>query len=718
MARRTTAPREALAPTHGPARQPEGGARPSHTAAHETRRLQRAYGNRGVARLAAQAEASPPGRPLPAGVRTRMELAFGADFTGVRVQVGSEAAALGAAAATQGERLYVRPGEYAPDSFDGLALLGHELAHVIQQRAGRVSAGAGAINNDAGLEAEADRAGVRAARGEAAQMSGRATAGGQGVGAIQLKKRLRDKDIDPLGPNKQGAASGAINQVDLVTYQQPIGTGTRTGFFKPDRAGENIGVAAEKIGIDPNAPKLGHRAVATSRLGTMLRDQTGAGPGSTILTTRFAEHRGQKGVVAERAPGRPLKTGVDRKVTVSHQLDELQGSYGDPKKWGFAAYDWSGKLMYRKGDASRQLHASEKLVPTGAPEFEDPNAFYHIDEHDYYHRFDFTDPNVQRGLLDLQLMDAITGQVDRHSSNIFIDDYGNVRGIDDDASFGAAISDPRELTKEFDKVWESHNKGLPPLVDHQSAQMVLSLDEQQLRKELEDLLDKAEIEAAVRRLTLVKQHIQLLYAHGRVVGGGTVNGVANPAAWDRTTYDLAMMAGPDASYLAHAAQRYQEEAARGWQYAEGPALPLPLPPAPLIVPGQGPLPLPQNVPPPPSLVPPQNPPPQALNLPPPFVPPQNPPPPVPVQNLPPPPGALAQLPGLPPGLPPAMPQPQVAPPGPPQPGPLRGAGSGNYQRTKLPNESVQAWKKRKQQEVKQTWDWAVELEKAKKLAEK
>ena len=40
--------------------------------------------------------------------------------------------------------------------------------------------------------------------------------------------------------------------------------------------------------------------------------------------------------------------------------------------------------------------------------------------------------------MDLQLIDALTGQVDRHGGNIFVDPKtGKVTGIDNDAAFGA-----------------------------------------------------------------------------------------------------------------------------------------------------------------------------------------------------------------------------------------------------------------------------------------
>lgn len=106
------------------------------------------------------------GRPLPDGVRQKMESFFKADFSDVRVHVGSEAPAIGALAFTMGSSLYFAPGQYNPDTPHGQQLLGHELTHVVQQRQGRVRNpfGSGvAVVQDPALEAEADRLGLRAA---------------------------------------------------------------------------------------------------------------------------------------------------------------------------------------------------------------------------------------------------------------------------------------------------------------------------------------------------------------------------------------------------------------------------------------------------------------------------------------------------------------------------------------------------------------------------
>lgn len=100
------------------------------------------------------------GQPLPMNVRQRMEAAFRTTFADVRVHVGPLATSIGALAFTHGSHIHFAPGQYNPDTPRGQQLLGHELAHVVQQRTGRVRNpfGSGvAIVHDPALEAEAAR---------------------------------------------------------------------------------------------------------------------------------------------------------------------------------------------------------------------------------------------------------------------------------------------------------------------------------------------------------------------------------------------------------------------------------------------------------------------------------------------------------------------------------------------------------------------------------
>lgn len=109
------------------------------------------------------------GDALPGAVRSRFEGSFGVDLGAVRVHQDGAAAAMGAEAFTQGTSIHMAPGRYQPDSPSGLELLGHEVAHVVQQGEGRVAAsrqyrGLG-LNDDHALEAEADHQGALAAQG-------------------------------------------------------------------------------------------------------------------------------------------------------------------------------------------------------------------------------------------------------------------------------------------------------------------------------------------------------------------------------------------------------------------------------------------------------------------------------------------------------------------------------------------------------------------------
>jgi hypothetical protein len=114
------------------------------------------------------------GQPLPTAVREKMESAFGANFNDVRIHVGPQASSIGALAFTLGSDLYFAPGQYNPQTIHGQQLLGHELTHVVQQRAGRVRNpfGSGlAVVQDHAMEAEADRMGLLAAQPQRAKLA-------------------------------------------------------------------------------------------------------------------------------------------------------------------------------------------------------------------------------------------------------------------------------------------------------------------------------------------------------------------------------------------------------------------------------------------------------------------------------------------------------------------------------------------------------------------
>ncbi len=93
------------------------------------------------------------GSPLPDNTRVSMEQSLGADFSGVRVHSGNDAARLNRSinslAFTRGSNIYLGEGRNDLNSKEGKYLLAHELTHVMQQsnspRAGLAHANPGLV---------------------------------------------------------------------------------------------------------------------------------------------------------------------------------------------------------------------------------------------------------------------------------------------------------------------------------------------------------------------------------------------------------------------------------------------------------------------------------------------------------------------------------------------------------------------------------------------
>lgn len=126
----------------------------------EDEELLQARAEPGSAPRAAEAATARPGG-LPAGLRSGIEALSGMDMSDVQVHSNSsKPAEINALAYTQGNDIHVAPGQEQH--------LAHEAWHVVQQRQGRVQPtmdlGGVSINDDAGLETEADRMGERASK--------------------------------------------------------------------------------------------------------------------------------------------------------------------------------------------------------------------------------------------------------------------------------------------------------------------------------------------------------------------------------------------------------------------------------------------------------------------------------------------------------------------------------------------------------------------------
>jgi uncharacterized protein DUF4157 len=98
------------------------------------------------------------GEALPGAIRSQFEAAHGADLSGVRVHpdAADVTAPLGARAVTRGQDIYFHPGQFAPETAKGQALIAHELAHTLQTRESENAGEAGVARADSRYERNAD----------------------------------------------------------------------------------------------------------------------------------------------------------------------------------------------------------------------------------------------------------------------------------------------------------------------------------------------------------------------------------------------------------------------------------------------------------------------------------------------------------------------------------------------------------------------------------
>ena len=107
------------------------------------------------------------GIPLPVSLMlaARIRDSFGIKADELSLRESPEVSRMGARATAQGNVIRFAPGEYNPDSSEGLKLLGHELNHVREQALGHVQAQNGTIYHNAAHEARSNEAGLAFASG-------------------------------------------------------------------------------------------------------------------------------------------------------------------------------------------------------------------------------------------------------------------------------------------------------------------------------------------------------------------------------------------------------------------------------------------------------------------------------------------------------------------------------------------------------------------------
>jgi Domain of unknown function (DUF4157) len=482
------------------------------------------------------------GSPLGAKVRGQMESAMGADFSGVKIHTDNRSDQLNrsiqAKAFTTGNDIFFQQGAYNPSSAGGQSLIAHELTHTIQQGAATSQVQRIVTDevdklrifhsytqkNDSedGYIDDEDKKYINNSFARLAEYNESlfvGTAPGKNQKKLlnlvlkELKleiarygKSRKNKlpfptyleDLEEIcsrvkkekktfaeykeikRENLKYLGGGAVNTVystlfedgweavwkedqaelcngDIENTVREAGIGVR-GFFKRQMELKNDGTTDKPLRVDTTSQAnvtLGNRNIAMYKLSVLL--ETGV-----IPRTERASVRNEAGV---------LRTGSVMNLEKGTELKALIASVEIEEK------KEKDREEYTPAAELRDFHGDEMLMSKAA----------------------------QRDMSNLQIIDAIAGQIDRHAGNIIVtmDERGKIiglKGIDNDLAFG--------INTEADSYQPlSHNRGFPELIDHKMAESIKKIEGKNIEEALEGYLTKQEIDKTVERFLAVKRYV-------------------------------------------------------------------------------------------------------------------------------------------------------------------------------------------------------------------
>ncbi|MCR4886374.1 MAG: DUF4157 domain-containing protein [Clostridiales bacterium] len=274
---------------------------------------------------------------LPDAMRSKMENAFGADLSAVKLYESQAVADVGSQAITQGADIAFAPGLLDFSSFGGQALLGHEISHVVSQARGEVTGGG--FLNDASLEARADREGAMAAAGRTvapptASLSPVSAADAAGPMQAKLKPRKKGKDAAPAPAQ---AAPAPLPETPRTLSDEE----------KEDRARR---YASSVVGTEAyDSARMSREIANLAPVAKADIQRIGKSAGRDALTTgnRFAIMRESKEDSPAAIYGRAMSSAADRSVTdvVAHMYTGLDALPDRNYKEDFLDFMKGGELL-------------------------------------------------------------------------------------------------------------------------------------------------------------------------------------------------------------------------------------------------------------------------------------------------------------------------------------------------------------------------------------
>lgn len=306
---------------------------------------------------------------------------------------------------------------------------------------------------------------------------------------------------DTLQGDPRPIGSGMMNTVYLATWKKP-NNDVVTTVLKPLSVGLPEGAngadASVTLGISDEHQMVAERNVATGKVANHLGLESMAPVGNIIV------FNGQTCLEMPVAPG---------------------SSPMHYKNFDIAPDSQMGREARALETTDPNRLARAGIVKTGVDE-NGESLFARKEQTFFAYPFASSRPNdltagLQEGLLNLQVLDVLTGQADRNPGNIFIDvtDTGVVvTGIDHDISFGErAGKNETDLTpnKGFPPPqW----KGLPPIMMQDTFDKLMEIDRGAYETDLKNSgLNDKQVALAMKRLDGLRDHAQELDNKGLVV---------------------------------------------------------------------------------------------------------------------------------------------------------------------------------------------------------
>jgi hypothetical protein len=508
------------------------------------------------------------GSPLGAKVRGQMESAMGADFSGVKIHTDNRSDQLNrsiqAKAFTTGNDIFFQQGAYNPSSSGGQALIAHELTHTVQQGASTPEVQRivdEKWTNKVEDFCKSDPESLESTTVQAIKRFNEENFSGQirrkafiptekqflqRIQKLQGIYESLDKTVVKLQNensndqsrfksiilSKQKRQERTALQEHVTAHEEAV-IALRTevenemhnlstfqskfkGKFRKDIYGEDIEVD------DSTLTELGKGQVNTVYKGSV----PGFGDDECVWKADETQFGGDA-VDVSGLTDKDVRLG-NRNIAM-YRLDQLlqTGVIPETKRAHRKKDDAAGTLM--KFAAGTSLIKDEvkttKTIVSGKE---------HNTEEKYQVAADinYENSNIQRDLSNIQLLDSICGQVDRHGGNIIAitSEDGQIislQGIDNDFAFGTKID--ATTGKPI-----GHHRGFPEWIDKRVADRIRSLESRQVMKALEGLLSDDEILKTIERFETVKAYIEDLDNADKIVD-----------KWTKETYDAQMAAASE-----------------------------------------------------------------------------------------------------------------------------------------------------------------------------